>query len=329
MKINRSELHAVLEKLQPGLAAKEIIEQSNKYIFQPKFIRTYNDEVAVTCPLATELEGVVPSEEFYNIIKKIPDEVILLESDDKEMVVRGRKKKYKIKIDTTIVLPNIKTNIKKWNTLPDDFSDAISFCAFSTSKDATDPTLTCLFISKNEVRSTDDKIRATIWTMQSEVKDEFLLPGEFIKAVLKYKPIKYSIEKSWLHFSNDDGSVFSCRTVDDEFPDISNYFKVKGSSITLPSDFAKIVDRSHILQKDEEKLINIALTKNKVTCVGEGEAGEGTEWESIEYDGPDISIYVNPLFLTQILLHLQKVTIGEKRLLFKGKNFEHVVCVAV
>lgn len=326
MKVNRKELLNILEKLQPGLASKEIIEQSNRYILQSKCIRTYNDEVAVTYPITTELEGAIPSGEFYKVISKFPDKNITLETDNKEITIRGKKRRTKINIDITIELPNIKTDIKKWNTLPKDFSDAISFCVFSTSKDATDPALTCLFISKDKVWSNED-VRGTVRTMKGEVKEEFLLPNEVVNALVKYNPIKYCIKKSWLHFANEDGSIFSCRTVDDDYPNIEDFFKVEGTEIILPKEFSSIVERSHLLQTAEEKLINVLLTKDRITCIGEAEVGKSKEWEDIEYDGPDISIYVNPIFLSQILTHLQTVTIG-KRLLFKGENFKHAVCVA-
>ena len=51
MKINKQQFIEALELVKPGLAAKEIIEQSTSFVFRAGQVITYNDEVAVHAPV--------------------------------------------------------------------------------------------------------------------------------------------------------------------------------------------------------------------------------------------------------------------------------------
>jgi len=51
MKINKNELKNALEIVKPGLANKEIIDQSTSFAFMNDCIVTYNDEISVSHPV--------------------------------------------------------------------------------------------------------------------------------------------------------------------------------------------------------------------------------------------------------------------------------------
>ena len=51
MKTNKTKLQTALEIVKPGLANKEIIEQSTSFAFLKGKVVTYNDEVSISHPL--------------------------------------------------------------------------------------------------------------------------------------------------------------------------------------------------------------------------------------------------------------------------------------
>ena len=76
MKITKDELINTLKAVRPGLAAKEIIEQSTNFIFKDNTVATYNDEIMITHPTDLDLEGAVQASHFFTLLNKVKDEEI-------------------------------------------------------------------------------------------------------------------------------------------------------------------------------------------------------------------------------------------------------------
>ena len=157
-------------------------------------------------------------------------------------------------------------------------------------------------------------------------------PGEAAKHLINYLPIKYAIEPGWLHFTNEEQTVFSCRTMDVKYPDTKAFFQVEGEKVKFPPDLISSVDRAEILAKTEfeqDAIISLILNKSKLICKGQGKLGFIEEEHRIRYNGSEIHLYIHPVFFKEILIRLKEVTIGERSLLFEGDNFKHVVSLAV
>ncbi|KKL47828.1 hypothetical protein LCGC14_2331650, partial [marine sediment metagenome] len=61
---------------------------------------------------------------------------------------------------------------------------------------------------------------------------------------------------------------------------------------------------------------------------GEGDNGWIEEKADIKYDGEKLDIKIHPILLGEILKHLHSMIVGN-RLLFKGKNFDHGICLSI
>ena len=138
MEIQREQLMDVLLKVKPGLADKEIIEQSTHFIFDNNTVRTYNDKITITHNYETELQGAVSAPEFYNLFNKIPDEKIkAVDKGEGTFVFKGKNKQITFRIDPNITIPKVDVagpKSKKWLPLPKDFAESVRFCVFSASK---------------------------------------------------------------------------------------------------------------------------------------------------------------------------------------------------
>jgi len=330
MKINRQELVEALVKVKPGLANKEIIEFTTHFVFNETTIQTYNDQISILQMMKTGLQGAVKANEFFALISKLPDEELDIQMEEDKFIIKGKRSKAHINITQEHKLPLFFDDIQTWLPLSDDFSNAVKFCLFSVSKDMTRPELTNLRIIKNKILSTD-KFRITKRIMNQSIKKEFFLPGNAATHLINYSPIKYSLQKEWLHFINEEKTIFSTRIMDVEYPDIESFLKVEGEKVKFPVSLAESIDRAEILAKTEfeqDLIISLTLKKSTLICKGQGPLGFIEEEHRIRYTGEEIKLFIHPVFLREILNRLKEVTIGEMSLLFEGDNFQHVISLA-
>ena len=333
--IKREDLINALTKVKPGIANKEIIEQSNHFIFEEDRIWTYNDQIAISQFFKSHLTGAVKADEFYKLFNKLNDGKLEIAVQKGEFLIQGKTVTAKIKIDPEIKLQPIQApgiNSKSWQTLPKDFTDSISLCLFSASRNMIRPELTCLYVTGKTVFSTDT-FRATKREMESRVKEDFLLPAIAAKELIKYNVHKvFTDNEGWLHFTNKEHTMFSCRTFADvKYPEkIWDFFDIEGEKIDLPDSFEQVIDRVATLVTadfDLDRFVDLTIAENTLTCKGKGPHGSVSEKAKIDYDGKEIVIKVHPGFLMEILKQLNSMTIGD-RLRFQGDNFEHAICLS-
>jgi len=89
MKIKKAELQKALELVKPGLAGKELIEQSTSFAFMGNRVVTYNDEISMSVPLVEgfNLTGAVKAEELYKLLTKLKGDEITLELTENEIQI--------------------------------------------------------------------------------------------------------------------------------------------------------------------------------------------------------------------------------------------------
>jgi len=77
MNIQKEQLKKALETVKPGLAGKEIIEQSTSFAFMGDRVVTYNDEISISHPVeGLNLTGAIRAEELYQLLSKLKREEI-------------------------------------------------------------------------------------------------------------------------------------------------------------------------------------------------------------------------------------------------------------
>jgi DNA polymerase III sliding clamp (beta) subunit (PCNA family) len=335
MIINRKQLISILNIAKLGVASKEVMEHSTAFCFDNDKIRTYNDLIAVTISYKSDIVTAIPSKEFLEILSKIPDEEIDITLEENRLSIKGDKeRKTTLNVSEDIKIPIIEVDKKAvWYDLPENFIETIKFCSFSTSKNSVyRPVFMGLYVNDNEIISCD-MLRATIKKMNKKVEKDFLLPAYVVKQVSMFLPIQYTLDDTWIHFRNSNKALMSIRCIDsdEKYPmeETKEFFNVTGDKITFPKEFKGMLERVSILAGEDaerDKFIVLELKKNKITCKGESEKGNIIEPVRVRYAGREMKIVTNPIFLLDILNHLDIVTIGEK-LLFEGNNFKHIICL--
>ena len=339
MKINRAEFIKVLNSVKPGLATKELVEQSMSFIFKGGQVITYNDEVAVHAPLKDdfEVDGAVPAKEFLAILGKFKGEDVELEPLENELRLKCGKSKAGIPLSGNIVLPISDINIPdEWYDLPNDFMDAIKACLPSTSRDLTRPVLTTIHLNNDFAESTDNA-RITRWTWTEDAAlgaDDFLLPAEAATALTRFDAVEYRCEDGWAHFSNGKGVVFSCRISEGNFPNIDEHI-VGGTSIgkiIFPEGMAEMLDRAGVFANNGSGAynpVNISIDKKGLMVLrGEGDSGWYEESCRVKWDGDsEIAFSIHQAHLQDILKTTSGASIGDGKILFETDNFVHLVAL--
>lgn len=341
MKVDRQYLQKRLEKAKPGLADKEVIEQSTSFIFVNGYIVTFNDEVAISfpSPFGDDVEGAVSAKEFMGVLAKFRDKEVDIKSTDNELLLKGKNKKVGLALIKDINLPmadiiNFDPEGVEWIDLAVDTMEAIEFCKFSVSKNTNKPVLNSLHMNGDLIESSDNYRITRFFMDKVTFPDPILIAINNAKILPNYTNlVKYAVYDGWAHFSDEDNNiVVSCRLLEEKFPDVSD-FLVKGDiSIELPEGLDEILQTAEVVidhsKIDNERVtINVTSNKVKVSCEGPN------SWyvETLKYKqntkNKDISFEINPTLLREILKLMTSANLNEKAgvMNFIGDKFIHVI----
>ena len=328
MKINKTELQNALEIVKPGLANKEVIEQSASFAFIEGHVVTYNDTISVSHPIkGLEFEGAVRAEELYQFLRRTNKEEIELAPKENEVVMKAGNAKAGLSFQQQVVLPIEEiSGEKKWKKLPDKFCENIDFAKDSTSKDMSRRILTCVHVTKEFVEASDSfQILRT--DMNGFPFKEALIPAEVITDIVKIKPTKVAEGEGWLHFKNDQGTVLSSRVLAAEFPDTSSLLDLEGIEVTFPKKMNEILDRAMVFTKKEHELdeeMEVIIKEGKLKVHGKNEYGWFREQAKINYNNDPISFWIAPSLLKNILSRSNTCIVGEDKLRFNGDGWCYV-----
>jgi len=335
MEIKKELFLEKLDAIKPGLSNKDIIEFADSVTFVEGLMITYNDVIAVKCPLESKIRGTVKADKLYSHTQKVkPDKEgrikLIIKGDD--LVIKSGRSKAGIPINQEgqISLEELGKKIKKWKKLPSDFTEGLRLSIFSAGTDASEPKLTCLHISGNQVQSSNGH-RAFRYEMEKSVSKEFLLPAISAVSILNHPIKKYNVTKNWVHFKTKDEIIISCRMyADTSFPDTSFLFDIKGKYFVFPDKLKSVIDRAvdFIGEDDEDKNIKISFEKKQMLVESKSDGGwfeERLKLESKKQAGFEIS----PFFLKDILKTSMKAKLDQKKglLKFTADKWQYVVNV--
>jgi hypothetical protein len=342
MKTKKHEILSKLDKAKAGLASKEVIEGSDSFLFTGKEIITFNDEICTRVQYETKYKGSVPAEPFYKIIDKMkPDENGFIDIEEKrgELIISSKKASAGIQINPKGTLPVDELGDfpkeKEFNDIPDNFLSGLTMASFCASKDTSTPILSCVFVDKNKIKSTDS-FRAFYFEISNNMQS-FLFPVQNIPTLKKYNIQKYCLNNGWIHFKTKEEYIISIRSYPpDDFPDIESLFDSKGSKFVFPGTMQEILDKAVIFCDgafDIDNIVNVKISGKKLIVTSKSEIG----WfkESTVVKGKvqnkasrlDLHFETNPTFLKQILNECNSCLLckSDSRIIFKGDNWRYIL----
>jgi len=330
MKIDRKTLLSELESVVPGLATKEIIEQSNCFVFRNQQVQTFNDEVAVTASTCLDIEGVVPAKPLVALLRKLKEEELAIELSDGELLVKGKGRRAGIRLETEVRLcVDVVEDVEKWKKLPDDFLKALGVVVQCVGTDASFFACTCVHLHPKWMEGSDN-YQVIRYPLKTGIEGETLVPRTAIRHVISLGPVEFSETDSWIHFRNKQSVTMSCRRYVEGFPDIGPILDIKGKPITLPKGIDDIVDRATVFGGDSGVEVTPLLVKLRpgwMKLESRGIDGWYAEKQEIKYDGEPMSFTIAPKLLLEVLRRGCECQLADGRLKIDGGDWSYVTCL--
>lgn len=331
MQINKTELQHALEMVKPGLANKELIEQSTSFAFMNGRVVTYNDEISINHPVkGLEIEGAIQAQELYQLLNKLKKEEIEVVIENNEIRLTSGRAKAGISLQSEIKLPLKEIGkISKWKPLPDTFIEALKFSISACSRDMSRPVLTCVHISKQDFIEASDSYRIARFNLITDfLSKSILIPAFSVVELIKMKLTKVAEGEGWIHFKTEEGTEISCRIIEEAFPDTTKHLSIEGSIIKFPKSIKDILDKAMIFSKRDHALdetITITLSGRKLIVKSQSESGWFEEVEKLEeaVEG-ELIFNITPYLLKDILSQTHICVLSGSAMKFTGANWEYV-----
>ena len=327
MKIEKNKLKEALEIVKPGLASKEMIEQSTSFCFLGNKVVTYNDEISISHPIDLDLTGAVNAAELYAFVMKAKETELDLTVTDNEILIKSGRSRAGLKLQFEIKLPLEEIGqIKKWKKLPEDFAVGLKFAMGAASRDMSSPLLTCVQCKENTLIGCDNFRIAKFELSEKIPVQEFLLPADTATKVTKLLPGEIALSEGWVHFKTNTGTILSCRIFEDQYPDIEKYLKGEGKGLTFPKNTNEILERAGVFAKRDhtlDEMIEISINKGRFQIKAESETGWFKETEKVDYK-EEIQFKITPYLLRDILNETLNGVIMENKLLFSSGNWKYM-----
>lgn len=335
MTINKEDLRVALERVRPGLASRELIEQSTSFAFLGDRVVTYNDEISVSHPVKDlDIRGAVKAEALYDFIARAPKDELEIEIEGTQLRIKAGRSRAGLVLEEDIRLPIEEVGkIGKWKKLPNGFLDGLKMSYHICSSDMSRPVLTCVHANGRYLEASD-AYQIIRYELEEEIPyAPFLLPASSAKELLKYEGVaEISKGKGWVHFRTKDGTVFSARIFDGEFPTIDHLLEVEGSEITFTGSVMEALERAYIFARDSGKempVVTVTISEGSMLLRAEGESGWFEESLRVRYKGDRIRLMIGIESLITLLKQQKKSILGTNRMRIAGDSWVHVVATMV
>jgi DNA polymerase-3 subunit beta len=308
-------------------------------------------DIGITCVISVDTQEVgaitIPAKRFSDIVKEFPLEVISIST----------KKNNQVTIDSEMCQFKIMGLIKEdFPQLPEFkdkkvikvdqgiFKQALSLTVFAVSLDETRYVLNGILfkINKNLLTlvSTDGKRLAVAerkLTVESDVDISMIVPLKTIQEL--NRNLKDEGELSLVVSSNqalfDLGSVgIVSRLIEGEFPDYKQVIPPTSENKmkVMRSQFLLAIRRAALLATPDYQAVKLEVFKNKlVISKSTPDVGEFHEELAVEYQGRELVIGFNPIYLIDILKNLNEETVnleltdGEKPGVIRINGYVYIV----
>lgn len=302
--VQRADLLKTLEDLSPGLANRELSEQTNCFVFVKDKVFTYNDEICCRAPnpIPMEIQGAIPAAKLLAVLRKMPDDELTVVVAPGQFQLKGRGRTITVRMHDEVVLSSSAVEKPtKWSRLPEDFQEAVSLVETCAGTDQNKMARTCIHMTSDFIEAYDG-FQIARFNMKLKLPNPLLVRRESLKTIVRLGVTGYSVSDNWLHFT-DKQLVISMRIYNESFGDLSKYLKMSGESVVLPKGLVEALEKATIFSAEspEDNKVLVDLQSNRVTVKGEGASGWYTESRRLKYSGGPVTFFMSPQLLTRLV----------------------------
>lgn len=324
--MNRNKLIDNLRMLLPGIdSSGSTVAQSDCIVFRDNIAYTFNDLVAVQSKMEFPYNGAVDANKLIQALSAMDGDDVSVSEDSGTLVIYSGKRKCRIKTPDSVELPIDSLYLPDtFNEVGAKFTEALATAATVTSKDANKYTMWCIHIHPDFVEASDN-VQLLKWEVTTGVETPVLVPGHAASRLAKYAITEVGITDRWMHFRDISGLVYSVRTHDDKYMDMSGFYDVDGSEVVFPADMAEVASRaSGFLDNAREDGVKVHLTNGTIRVEGHGNIAQYQEKAFVDYDGPAISFYVNPIVCKNLAKNVSTTVVSKDSIKVVTEDYTYV-----
>lgn len=332
-KVNRESFLRSLESILPGTSPREVVEQSNTFVFRDGQVMSFNDEIACRTPISglpKSIVGAVPALKLLEILTKFPEDEIGIEGRAEELVINGKGRKTGIRMEAEVLLPiDSIEQPEEWKPVNENFCEALGLVGRCAGSDESRFVTVCVHIHPKWVEAFDD-YHLCRWLLDTGITEATLIRQTSAKALTKSGITEIAETPAWLHFRSPSKLVISCRRYVEDFPDLSKILKADpGQPIQLPKGLADATDKAKVFSTENENdEVLVELKGERLRIKGQGLSGWYSEVKKLNYTGPPFSFLVAPDMLAQLVKNYSECLIAPGRLRVNAAEYTYITCLS-
>ena len=342
--MDRTELVARLERINPALATKEIVPTLTCFCFREGQAESYDDILGLRTDLDLGFEGGLKGSVLLNYLKASRAKEVIIEPENGAVKLKLGRSKLELPLvpaeDFVFQFPPLEDGIEF--PITQDFLEVLRPAAISMGVNPSHPWRLGVTVSfqRGSVNlyscdnPTISHVEAKISVPKELVGSVLILPPRLVDQLLSRgaSPSKLYFGPGWVQAGYKDSStVLFARGIDDvrveEFEGLLQQ-STSDKVYDIPDAMAGALDRVMVvLANSTDKYADITVKAGRLYMVSQSILG-GVK-ESFKTNHPDVEARASAEFLRRAIKHASQFHIHDNYIVFRGdKGFTHIVATA-
>ncbi|MCA9109892.1 MAG: hypothetical protein KDA52_08105 [Planctomycetaceae bacterium] len=204
----RSELHAMLALVNPGLESKVLVEQCDHFVFKNRKLITFNDAVLCQCPTEFDFEGAVKAKTLMRVLESHPEDHFKLDRVGDVLRIEGSTCQVDLNLRKIELPYEDIAEAGDWKPLDPSFCEAVRLAEEYTSPDASIFDDQCVYVHPEHIDAFWDW-RAIRIKLQTPIEEPFAIHRYAARHIARHEMTELSITEKYAHFRNAAGLQYS------------------------------------------------------------------------------------------------------------------------
>ncbi len=341
--MQRIDLVEMLQLVSPGLSGNDLIPILSHVWFTGSDLMTYNDHIAISCPLKTTFTGAVPGSTLIDLIKNSRAKEVEFVSADNELIIKAASSRFKLALipDDAFSIFEMPQPSKNVLPLPPEFFAAVARCMQSVGTDPSTPEQLGVTLvpngkelslhATNNFTMTHDKI---ILPEPLKLKDRVTLSADFCKQMISIakaeKKVKVEIHDDHSLLTTTTGISLFGRLIEIDKPlDFAGIMKAnvpadaKKNAVAVPSKLRLMIERAIIITNatTEKSFTEISIRDGKMKFISKSARGEVMDSVLLGETQEDVTLNLDCKYLKPAFDAYDKMLITDRCfIMLKGQS---------
>lgn len=330
MNVNRGQMLARLTEASVGLSTREVLEQSNAFVFKGDRLYTFNDSVMARVASPLDFDAIVNASDLMGILGKIPDDEVDISLNGGEIRIKGKRRTAGISCATEVHLPiEVVPSPEKVRKLTEGTPTMLQQAARTCGRDETQYLTTCVHITPELIEACDN-YRLFRVEGPTGFPEDVLIPAHSLGAIEDLDLEKVGVGRGWVHFRTQSGAEISLRCSHESYHrGMDKLLDMDASEqLTLPSNLKDIIERAEVFNTSGyDARLNISIDDGELVLLSRKEGGWYRERKKIRYEGRPLNFDINPKFLVELLNRTREVQVNDRKMRIQVDRMQFLVAL--